>query len=95
VQGAEAQEMRAFSSFCDAAIAEKRPILKGQANGCNLRRQTARTGYSPSFAPFLAYFCPLHAIEPELKGLDPSRQGQKLRHGFLCLDLIAIRVEPP
>jgi hypothetical protein len=72
VLGAEAQEMQAFSSFCDAAIAKKRPILKGQANGCNLLGQTARTGFSPSFALFLAYYCPLPAIEPELKSLAPK-----------------------
>jgi hypothetical protein len=40
VAGAKAQEMQAFSSLCDAPIAEKRPILKGQTTGFNLLRQT-------------------------------------------------------
>jgi hypothetical protein len=35
VLGAKAMEMLSFSSLCDAAIAKKRPILKGQATGCH------------------------------------------------------------
>jgi uncharacterized membrane protein YeaQ/YmgE (transglycosylase-associated protein family) len=68
-------EMLSFSSLCDAAIAKKRPILKGQATGCNLRRQAARTGMSPFIAAFLAYYCHLPAISMKLIGPDPSRAG--------------------
>jgi hypothetical protein len=65
-------EMLPFSSLCDAAIAKKRPILIGQATGCNLRRQAARTGISPFIAAFLAHFCHLPAISMKLIGPDPS-----------------------
>jgi hypothetical protein len=72
VLGAEAPEMRAFSSFCDAAIVKKRPILKGQTNGFNLLRQSACTGFSPFCTLFLAYFCLLSAISSKLMGPDPK-----------------------
>jgi hypothetical protein len=65
-------EMLSFSSLCDAAIAKKRPILKGQATGCNLRRQAARTGIRPFFPSFLADYCHLPAISMKLRGPDPS-----------------------
>jgi hypothetical protein len=69
-------EMLSFSSLCDAAIAKKRPILKGQATGCNLRRQAARTGISPFVAPFLADYCHLPAISMKLIGPDPNMKLQ-------------------
>jgi hypothetical protein len=71
-------EMLSFSSLCDAAIAKKRPILKGQATGCNLRRQAARTGISPFFASFLAYYCHLPAISMKLIGPDPKLGGNRV-----------------
>ena len=53
-----------------ADCAATTPSVKWQANGCDLLRQTARTGFSPSFALFLAYHCHLPAISPKLIGPD-------------------------